>query len=719
MQILLTLAVLAVSSAAVSAQPFTVRAEFQQSTANIPDNGSITLAAEAVGALTTAIVTATYTGTTSAIVARIDIVGSNDITLTNLPASLEQGVTLQRNQSFSFIVRYLPTTSTRATARVSFAYTEARTTASIGFSVAGTAPEFAVSYIPQGGNATPASSGATLTMALTPIDTTSNTVVVVTNRGSGAGIVKSITGAGAAFQLTGLPLPDVTVEAGKELRFGIAFTPKQLETSRGSLQILASGLTAIFNLEGSATGPAWGYDLLQESTISALLPNQVIVLPDAIVGEKSSITVRVRNTGNAEGRIAAVSVSGPGFSLSDAPFTPLTLQVGGSATATVTWTPSQAGRGAGRLRIGNDSFELAGQGLAPVLAYSYAIAGTTITVQNNGTALFTPVPVGSTSSIRFAVSNTGTAPASLGSVSITSTNTFFTLSDLPPLPATIAPGEILTFGIVFAPTAVGTATASLKLDGQSFNLSATAGQPPALSGYRLEGPAGPQPPLTQPAVGLVLAAPYPLALNGTLTLTFNSAVLLSDPAVQFSTGGRTISFTIPANSTRAVFSNGASQVRVQTGSVAGTIILTPSFVTAEGNINVTPTNPPVLNITVPEQAPQLLSLAISGKTATGFTLLVTGYATNLSVTEISVQFTAAAGETLATTSRTLQVESSFLAWYRSQQAQQFGSLFTAQIPFTFSGDVNQVASLVETLQSLSVTLRNALGSSQTRSIDLK
>ncbi len=717
--IFLAPALLGALALAASAQPFSVRVQLAQSSAIVPDNGSVTLAADSLGAPTAATVTVTYTGTSTAIVAALNLVGSNDFTLASLPAEIEQGVTLRRNESFSFIVRYLPTTSARASARASFGYTEGRTTASVGFNIVGTAPEFVFSYIPQGGNATPVSPGATLIMAQTLIDTTTTTTVVITNRGSGAGLVKTISGGGGAFQLTGLPLPDTTVEAGRELRFGIAFSPKQLATERGTLQIAVSGATAAFNLEGPVSGPSWNYDLIQDSTFSALLPNQLISLPDVIVGEKSSVVVRVRNTGNAEGRIAAISVAGQGFTLSDVPFTPLVLPAGGSATTTVTFAPAQAGRITGRLRIGNDSFELAGQGLAAVLAYSYAIGTTSISVANNGTVLFTPVPVGGSSSVRFVVSNTGTAPASLGSVSITSTNTFFSLSALPVLPATIGPGESLAFSVTFAPTNVGTASASLKLDGQTFNLSATGNQPPALPAYRIEGPTGPQAPLTQPAVGLLLNAPYPLALNGTLTLTFNSAVSLQDPAVQFSTGGRTIQFTIPANSTRAIFANGANQVRVQTGSVAGAIILTPSFVTTEGNINVTPANPPTLSLTVPEQAPQLLSLAITGKTSTAFTLQITGYATNLSVTEIAIQFTATPGETLAATSRTIQAESSFLAWYRSQQAQQFGSLFTATIPFTFSGDVNAVASLVETLQSVSVTLRNALGSSQSRSIDLK
>ena len=51
---------------------------------------------------------------------------------------------------------------------------------------------------------------------------------------------------------------------------------------------------------------------------------------------------------------------------------------------------------------------------------------------------------------------------------------------------------------------------------------------------------GNQQPLAQPLVGLSLASPYPLALNGTLAITFDSDVFSDDPAIQFSTGGRSV-----------------------------------------------------------------------------------------------------------------------------------------------------------------------------------
>jgi hypothetical protein len=60
-------------------------------------------------------------------------------------------------------------------------------------------------------------------------------------------------------------------------------------------------------------------------------------------------------------------------------------------------------------------------------------------------------------------------------------------------------------------------------------------------------------PATQPSFNITLAAAYPIALSGTLTLEFTPDAVspADDPAIQFSAGGRTLNFTIPAGQTSA------------------------------------------------------------------------------------------------------------------------------------------------------------------------
>ena len=97
----------------------------------------------------------------------------------------------------------------------------------------------------------------------------------------------------------------------------------------------------------------------------------------------------------------------------------------------------------------------------------------------------------------------------------------------------------------------------------------------------------------QPTLQFQLVNPYPVALTGSLTLTFVSSDSsgINDPAVQFASGGRTISFSIPADSTAT------PGVQLQTGTVAGTA--TVSLAVDANGVNVTPANVAPVTITIP------------------------------------------------------------------------------------------------------------------------
>ena len=104
------------------------------------------------------------------------------------------------------------------------------------------------------------------------------------------------------------------------------------------------------------------------------------------------------------------------------------------------------------------------------------------------------------------------------------------------------------------------------------------------------------------------------------------------------------------------------------------------------------------------------------------TLLVTGYATGRSITQIDVQFTPVAGESVATTRLSLNVEASFTAWYQSAASQAFGGQFTATLPFSLAGDITnttKITSVADTIQSVSVTITNRQGVSTSQTVNLR
>ncbi|HTM47550.1 MAG TPA: choice-of-anchor D domain-containing protein [Bryobacteraceae bacterium] len=737
----------ATSAAQTPTIPFSLRVQQGTTVTNAADGAVIAFQAEAIGRPADATVNVTHLGVLqasnntfvgTATITALDISGSTDFQV----VGPEVNQTFTPNQTFTLSIRYRPTTSLRVTGAVKISYSEQLptppngvapkpTTGSFTLNFSGVAPEFTFAYLPPpNGNTTPLNPNETIVFPVTNVNDTPTATVVITNKGSGPGVVNSIAVAGGAFTAGSLPPALATVEGGKDLRFAVKYSPLVIETSRGTVRIEFVDRTVTFNVLGSSQGPVFTYSVIQSSGAAAVLGGDTITLPDTPLATPTSVVVQVQNTGNADGRIASIDVNGAGFTLTELPFAPLTLIAGSSITFTVNFNPTAPGRVSGRLRIGADIFTVTGNGLGQTLIYAYVAGGVTTPVQNNSSVVFTPSAVGQVSTLTFQITNNGTAPGSVNSISVNqnqgagappvsaSSVSIFSVSRLPALPSSIGPGETVAFAVTFTPQSIGNVNGVLRIDGQTFPVSGVGNPPAAMADYRFTGVSGAQAPLQQVATGLTLASPYPLNLTGVLTLTFTSDVFSNDPAVQFASGGRTVNFSIPAGTTQAVFPNNSTTMSLQTGTVAGTITLTPSFVT-DGGINLTPATPPSQNLTIPQSAPRLLSVQVSAHTASSLTLLITGYATSRSITQIDVQFTPVSGETVSTTKLTLPVDASFTAWYQSAASQAFGSQFTVTLPFNFSGDVTNVTNVSDTIQSVSVTLTNRQGVSSSQSVNLR
>lgn len=699
--------------------PFGLR--FQQGTnvSILSDGAQVPFSADGVGLSVSGNLAVTYRGVvgTTVTINSIDLTGSLDFAITGATPPFN----MAGNETVTLGIRYSASTPNRTTARVVVNYTENRVTNSFSLNLVGTAPDFAFSYIPAGGNTQPLVSGTTIRFPETAVDATANATLIVTNRGSGSGPIPSMSATGAAFQLVGAPLPGTIVDSGRDVRVGIAFTPKQVAPSTGTVTVELPDRRVTFNLEGTGSAAEFTYEIVSDNGSAAVLrPDGSVSLPDTNVNEKSTIQIRVRNTGTADGRVTAVSGSGTALTIGDVPPLPVLLTPGSRFTFSITFAPTTPGRVAGRLRIGLDQFDITANALGPVLSYAYIVGGVSSTILNSGSVNFVPTSVGTTTTVQFQVSNTGTAQGSFTSVSVVSAGTVFDVSSVAPLPITLGPGASSTFNVTFAPTAIGAASGTLRVDAQTFTLTGTGTNPAPLPSYRFEGSAGTLDPLAQPAVSLTLANPYPLNLSGTLTLAFNSDVFSNDPSVQFAPGGRTVNFIIPANTTRALFANNATSIRLQTGTVAGILSLSPTFAT-DGGINLTPTRPDTLSLTVAPAAPKLLNVNISAKSSTSITLLISGYATSRSITQVDLTFTPISGENVTTKSLSLNVESAFLAWYSGTPSQAFGSLFTATLPLNFAGDttLDATPSMVDAIQSIGLTISNRTGRSETRSVDVR
>jgi hypothetical protein len=592
--------------------------------------------------------------------------------------------------------------------------------APITLNLQGLSSALALSYVlPSDQNVVPINDNDTIPFPDTLVGASASATVNVTNLGSGPGQVTAIDISGAAFRLQNKPFLPGTIASGQNLSFQVVYRPTAQADETGAVTITLAGAAPVtVRLAGRGVLPQLTYTALSPDT--SLTPGDTITFPSSEPNQTSTRVVRISNSGNAAASIAQLTVAGQGFQLASAVTLPITLQPGGSTTLTLSFTPTQGGSRTGSLVVNSDSFVLSGAGLAPVLTYSYVVGGTTVNVGNGTSIIFSPTQVSSSSVINLTVRNTGNSAAVLSNIGMTTTGPF-SVSPMPALPTTIPASGSLNVSVRFEPITVGFVTATLAIDGTAIPVSGSGTQPPALPAFTITAPAGTTPPLSQPLTSLKLAAPYPAALTGTLTLSTSSGALAPDPAVQFATGGRTVNFRIPANATDAIFGTTASpigtQIGLQTGTVAETIILSPSFTTQAGNIDLTPTQPTTAQFTVAAAAPSLLNLDVLNRTATSFTVALTGFSTTRSLTSMKVTFKTAPNFSMETSEFTINLTPAATSWFQSTASQAFGGQFRVSVPFTFQIPANQ--SVLNGITAVSATVTNATGTSQVLEIAMQ
>ncbi|HWB84179.1 MAG TPA: putative Ig domain-containing protein [Bryobacteraceae bacterium] len=224
---------------------------------------------------------------------------------------------------------------------------------------------------------------------------------------------------------------------------------------------------------------------------------------------------------------------------------------------------------------------------------------------------------------------------------------------------------------------------------------------PTLPDVSITGPSSTAGPLQQPTVDVALSAPYPVDITGVLNLSFtpSGANGVNDPAIQFSTGGRTAAFTIPANALHAVFAS--PQLAVQTGSMAGMIQLQVQSLSAGGNS--VPGPGASMNIQEVPAAPVVQNVIVT-HTGGGFQLAITGASNTRELTQLVVRFQASAGTTVSSPQATISLSAVSQTWFQGATSAPYGGQFTLTVPFTFSGGLTS-------LSSVSVVLSNSVGDS--------
>ncbi len=703
--------------------------------ATIPNGQTIDLVAPNVGGQTQVTIVATYTGNTQATIPAVPPpLGSTEITV-SVPAGETFPLVLTKNETLTFTVKYTAATANQVSAQITIPYTEPGTTTpiinnSISLLIVGQAPAFTLSYVlGTDNNIVPIAPGGTIPFPPTQLNTTATAQLNITDTGSGPGTITgvSLLSGGPAFKLSGTPLfpyPLTPGSSAANLPIGILYTPTAVQNDTGQIQItFQDGTTDLVNLSGSGATSSYSYTYLSGTTSTPVQPGGTITfqtVPVTTTGgtpATSKVIVTVTNKGNGNGTINSINTTGP-FAVSGALTTPPVLKPGDSESFTITYTPTAVGPQTGALQVGNDTFTLTGTGGGSLLAFSYSSNGSSIPITGSNGVVFPAIAVGKTENVVFTVTNSGT---------VATTITLVTASPTPPFsvpvlsPINLAAGQSTSFPITFAPTTVSPVSGSLSVNGTGVNLFAAGSAPPALPSYTFTGPSGNVAPASQQNVSLTLADSYPVDIDGVLTLT-TSGNFGTDPAVQFSTGtaagNRTVDFVIPAGSTSADFAGQGSQILLQTGTVAETITLTPSFTTS-GGVDVTPASPSTLQFTVASLAPFLENLQITNETTSSFTLVIVGYSTIRSLGSLNVTFNPASGFNLATSTFTTDLSSVAGLWFQSAASQAFGGQFEVTLPVTLTGSVGNGKTLLQAISSISATISNSVGTSSSLQANLQ
>ncbi len=560
-------------------------------------------------------------------------------------------------------------------------------------------------------------SGGTVSLPNTPVNTTTSATFTVSDTGTAPATVDSVSLTGAAYTLSGLSLLPTNLIAGGVFQFTVNFTPTAAQQYPGAVTLSVNGTVSTFTLTGIGVTSAISYETVTGTTAKPLVPGATVVFADTPADgvSKSTVSIRVSNTGNAVGTLSTINISGTDFSIANLPSLPTML---GAANATgtapssvlfdIVFQPSKPGPSTGRLQIGTDLFLLSGNGLGSLLTTAVDVGTGAVTVANKSTIAVPNTAVGSRRSIFIVVTNAGNHPATVSSFSVSGVG--FSTPTPPALPIALAAGQSQRFEVRFAPVSTGTVTGTLAVNDQIFTLVGSGDPPPSLPAVTISGVGAMTDPLQQPSVALQIASAYTADVRGVLTLSFLSDSFSDDPAIQFANGSRTVNFTIPAGSTRANFDQLGTSAPFQTGTVSGRVVFSTSFTT--GTVDITPGSAPSLTTTIPQGPPQLTSVRLGTQTDTTFELLISGYSTSRSVQQLALQLGGTTGTNLQTTAQTVDVSSAFTNWYASPLSRTFGSQFTLTLTLTVNGDP-------KALQSVAVTASNAKGTSAVKTVNLR
>jgi hypothetical protein len=469
--------------------------------------------------------------------------GNASITLTAAQSSgagfsvtgLSLPLTLNAGQSAAFGVQFRPTSASVISGSVSFTD-----------NAAGSPQTLTLSASAVNASSTLSANPGTVNFSNVLVGNTNAQTVSLTNSGTAAVTISLVNTTGTGFSVSGVTAGQ-QIAAGASASFTATFAPTSAGAASGSVTISSNATDSAVSVAFSGTG-----------TQGSLAANPSSVnFGSVLVGSNKPVSVTLSNPGSAPVSVTAASITGTGFTL--AGLAAQTLNPGQTSSFTVTFTPGSAGSASGTVSITSNApgsplrVDLSGSGTATAAQMSI----------NPPALAFNSVAVGSSTTQTVTVNNTGNAALNITAAGISGSGYTTNLS----APVTIGAGAMSTFTVTYAPTSEGSASGSVSLTSNAPGSPATIG----LSGTGLQAQPAANPTtasFSSVAVGSSNSQPITLRNNGNTTLTISQVTVTGSG---FSVTGISTSTTIGAGASgtfNAVFTPTSG------GSVNGSVVLT-------------------------------------------------------------------------------------------------------------------------------------------------
>src|SRR5579875_1842372 len=406
-----------------------------------------------VGTQATQNVSLANSGTTAITVSQANVTGSGFSLASSAPAL---PIVVDAGQTVSIAVVFAPTTATTDDGSLTIATSDSSSALAVSLH----------------GNGRPnrgplVANPTSLSFGSVTVGQSSTLSVAVTNTGTATATISSAAVTGAGMSLASNTPAFPLSAAGQSVSFGVVFAPQTATSVTGALTITSNAAVSTLAVGLSGTGasaPVKGPLTANPTSLS---------FGSVTVGQSSTLSVAVTNTGTATATISSAAVTGAGMSLaSNTPAFPLSVAAGQSVSFGVVFAPQTATSVTGALTITSNA---AVSTLAVGLSGTGASAPVKGPLTANPTSLsFGSVTVGQSSTLSVAVTNTGTATATISSAAVTGAGMSLA-SNTPAFPLSVAAGQSVSFGVVFAPQASGSITGSLTIASDATNASLSVG----------------------------------------------------------------------------------------------------------------------------------------------------------------------------------------------------------------------------------------------------